>query len=71
MPNLYNTKGVSLVKNLWILLVLIISIAKGNFLHVSSSGNDQSADGSTNNPYLTIQKGKDTSRLPSMTWQED
>ena len=59
MRNLYNTKGVSTVRNLWILIVLIISIVKGNILHVSTTGNDESGDGSTNNPYLTIQKGID------------
>ena len=59
MKNLYNTKGVSLVKNLWILIVLIISIVKGNILHVSTTGNDESGDGSASNPFLTIQKGID------------
>ena len=41
------------------LLVLTISIIKGNILHVSTTGNDESGDGSANNPYLTIQKGID------------
>ena len=59
MRNLYNTKGVSTVRNLWILIVLIISIVKGNILHVSTTGDDESGDGSVNNPYLTIQKGID------------
>ena len=59
MPNLCNKKGVYLVKNLWILLVLIISIVKGNILHVSTTGNDESGDGSASNPFLTIQKGID------------
>ena len=59
MRNLYNTKGVSTVRNLWILIVLIGSIVKGNILHVSTTGNDESGDGSVSNPYLTIQKGID------------
>ena len=59
MQNLYNTKGVPLVKNLWILILFIISIVKGNILHVSTTGDDESGDGSANNPYLTIQKGID------------
>ena len=41
------------------LLVLTISIIKGNILHVSTTGNDESGDGSASNPYLTIQKGID------------
>ena len=59
MQNLYSTKGVSLVRNLWISIALLISIVKGNILHVSTTGNDESGDGSSNNPYLTIQKGID------------
>ena len=47
------------MRNLLILLVLIISIVKGNILHVSTTGNDESGDGSANNPFLTIQKGID------------
>ena len=49
----------SQVRNLMTLLVLTISIIKGNILHVSTTGNDESGDGSVNNPYLTIQKGID------------
>ena len=45
------------MKNLWILILLIISIVKGNILHVSTSGNNESGDGSADNPFLTIQKG--------------
>ena len=48
-----------LVKNLLIFILLIISIVKGNILHVSTTGNDESGDGSANNPFLTIQKGID------------
>ena len=59
MRNLYNTKGVSTLRNLWILIVLIISFVKGNILHVSTTGDDESGDGSVDNPYLTIQKGID------------
>ena len=59
MRNLYSTKGVSTVRNLWILIVLIGSIVKGNILHVSTTGDDESGDGSVDNPYLTIQKGID------------
>ncbi|GIR57367.1 MAG: hypothetical protein CM15mP64_7790 [Candidatus Neomarinimicrobiota bacterium] len=47
------------MRNLLILLILIISIVKGNILHVSTTGNDESGDGSANNPFLTIQKGID------------
>ena len=47
------------MKNLLILIVLIISIVKGNILHVSTTGNDESGDGSASNPFLTIQKGID------------
>ena len=47
------------MKNLLTFILLIISIVKGNILHVSTTGNDESGDGSANNPYLTIQKGID------------
>ena len=47
------------MKNYWILIVLIISTIEGNVLYVSTSGNDESGDGSVNNPFLTIQKGID------------
>ena len=47
------------MRNLWIFIIFIISIVKGNVLHVSTTGNDESGDGSVNNPYLTIQKGID------------
>ena len=50
-------QGVSHVKNYWILIVLIISTIKGNVLYVSTTGNDESGDGSASNPYLTIQEG--------------
>ena len=43
------------MKNLWIFIVFTISIVKGNILHISTTGNDESGDGSSNNPYLTIQ----------------
>ena len=47
------------MKNIWIALFLVCAALQGNVLHVSSSGNDESGDGSTDNPYLTIQKGID------------
>ena len=47
------------MRNLWIIIIFIISIVRGNVLHVSTTGNDESGDGSVNNPYLTIQKGID------------
>ena len=47
------------MRNLWIFIIFIISIVKGNVVHVSTTGNDESGDGSVNNPYLTIQKGID------------
>ena len=47
------------MKNLFTTLIFIFSISKANTLYVSTSGNDESGDGSSNNPYLTIQKGID------------
>ena len=55
----YYIKGASQVKNLWIFIVFTISIVKGNILHISTTGNDESGDGSSNIPYLNIQKGID------------
>ena len=47
------------MKCLFTTLIFIFSISKANTLYVSTSGNDESGDGSSNNPYLTIQKGID------------
>jgi len=47
------------MKSLFIALIFIFSIPKASTLHVSTSGSDESGDGSANNPYLTIQKGID------------
>ena len=47
------------MKSLFTTLIFIFSISKANTLYVSTSGNDESGDGSSNNPYLTIQKGID------------
>ena len=47
------------MKSLFTTLIFIFSISKAHTLYVSTSGNDESGDGSSNNPYLTIQKGID------------